>query len=236
MLDNGLARSAASPMSLWPLVRLVLGSILVQIIAVVFCQGARLSLFWTFVVVAISGDLWLVLRYELLSGRLGWPNVRSRFSPVESKRLLFAAAGALILIALSTALDWGLTWIGVKLPPIPVAGFMPTQPDQLLVAVTVIGVVGPFAEELVFRGALLDWLRQRYRARFAVVLSSLVFALVHGIAFRSGVSGWLQFGYRFLLGVATCILALRDKSLRSPFVLHAVNNVIACVASVSEGI
>ena len=46
-----------------------------------------------------------------------------------------------------------------------------------------------------------------------------------------GVTGWLQFGYRFLLGVGTGSLALRYASLHAPFVLHAVDNLFFCVES-----
>jgi membrane protease YdiL (CAAX protease family) len=108
---------------------------------------------------------------------------------------------------------------------------LPTHPDDLPLAIGVFAIVGPFAEELVFRGVLLDWLRQRSSTTWAIALSSLLFAVAHGISFKSGFSGWLPFFYRLLMGIANCVLALKYNSLRVPFVLHAANNLVVCAAS-----
>jgi membrane protease YdiL (CAAX protease family) len=211
---------------------ITLGMFFLQFIVLSVCQGRHVSLFMTYIVVTAIGDLWWMVRYDQLAYRRGWQSVQFRFAPVSGKALLRGVGGAIALMLLTTAVSWTLIWAGVKVVPIPAPGFVPTRPSQLLLAIAVIGIVGPFAEELVFRGALLDWLRQRISTSSAIVLSSLLFAVIHGISFKSGVSGWLQFGYRFLMGVANGVLALRYHSLRVPFVLHAVNNVIVCVASV----
>jgi membrane protease YdiL (CAAX protease family) len=47
---------------------------------------------------------------------------------------------------------------------------------------------------------------------------------------KAGRSGGLALFDRFLLGMATSFLALRYKSLRPAFVLHAVNNGVAALA------
>jgi len=222
----------STAMRLRNIVGLVLGSLLAQLIAFVPCRIAGLSLFPTYIVVMTAGNLWLICRYARLTERRRWQSMQARFAPVGAKGLLLAAASAIALVALTTAVAWALIWVGVKVVPIPVPGFAPTQPDQLLPAILTFGIIGPFAEELIFRGLLLDWLRQRTSAGPAIALSSLIFALVHDNGFGIGVTGWLQFGYRFLMGVGTGLLALRYASLRAPFVLHAVNNLFFCAESV----
>jgi membrane protease YdiL (CAAX protease family) len=82
-----------------------------------------------------------------------------------------------------------------------------------------------------FRGLLLDWLRQRIAVWPTIVIISLLFASLHNNSLSSGLAGWLIFGHRFLLGVGTSFLAVQYKSLRAPFILHATNNGIACVVS-----
>jgi membrane protease YdiL (CAAX protease family) len=224
--------SVAATVRLRDILGITLGMFFLQFAAFAVCQGVQLSPFMTYIVVTAIGDLWWMVRYDQLAYRRGWQRVQFRFAPVSGRALLVGVGGALALMLLTTAVSWALIWAGVNVVPIPAPGFVPTRASQLLLAIAVIGIVGPFAEELVFRGALLDWLRQRVPSRSAIVWSSLLFALIHGISFKSGVAGWLQFGYRFLMGVANGVLASRYHSLRVPFVLHAVNNIIVCVASV----
>jgi membrane protease YdiL (CAAX protease family) len=40
-------------------------------------------------------------------------------------------------------------------------GFVPSGIDQLLLGVLIVVILAPFAEELMFRGLLLDWLKQK---------------------------------------------------------------------------
>jgi uncharacterized protein len=216
---------------LWNIVGLVLGSLLAQLIAFVPCRIAGLAAFPTYIVVATAGDLWLIGRYERLADRRGWQSVQGRFAAAGAKGLLLAAAGAIALVLITTAVTWALMWMGIKVAPIPMPSFAPTQPNQLLPAILTFVIIAPFAEELIFRGLLLDWLRQETSAARAIALSSLIFALVHDNSFGQGVTAWLQFGYRYLMGVGTGSLALRYASLRAPFVLHAVNNLFFCVES-----
>jgi membrane protease YdiL (CAAX protease family) len=107
----------------------------------------------------------------------------------------------------------------------------PSGIDQLPLTVLFVVILAPFAEELVFRGLLLDWLKQKLSARQAILITSLIFALLHDNHLMTGAAGWIELVDRFLMGVGASILALRGHSLRGSFVMHAANNMIACITS-----
>ena len=84
-----------------------------------------------------------------------------------------------------------------------------------VVLVALIGVVlAPLFEEIVFRGFLLTCLRQRWGTGLALVVSSLVFGMVHG-------EGILTVG---TLGLVFGALALWRGSLTASITAHALVN------------
>lgn len=86
---------------------------------------------------------------------------------------------------------------------------------QLLGTVLIVGIAIPFYEEIFFRGFLYDALEDRWNTKVALIASSIVFALVHGVTFfvpllfLSFVLGWLK---------------MKSGNLRMCFLLHAANN------------
>jgi membrane protease YdiL (CAAX protease family) len=124
-----------------------------------------------------------------------------------------------------------LMWAGVELPSLPDTDFE-TGGQGLLPAVFLdIVIIAPVAEELLVRGLLLDWLRQKMAVWPAILSSAVVFGLLHGVALHSGLSGWLQFGFRVSGGILMASLAVRFQSLRPSLVWHATNNGCAVIAS-----
>jgi membrane protease YdiL (CAAX protease family) len=78
-------------------------------------------------------------------------------------------------------------------------------------------VVGPLAEELVFRGYVFRLLQQKTSIRIAAGVSSLIFAAVHGIQ-----TGWLI--NHFLLGLFCCFVYVRSNSVWASVITHVGNN------------
>ncbi len=78
----------------------------------------------------------------------------------------------------------------------------------------------PFLEELVFRGILLNSLRPRLGAAWAIGLSSLVFAMLHGLAASGPI---------FVLALAMGAAMVLSGNLFVPFALHAMNNGVQLV-------
>jgi membrane protease YdiL (CAAX protease family) len=78
------------------------------------------------------------------------------------------------------------------------------------------GIIAPFAEELYFRGIIYAWLRQKWGIWVAMLISSLIFGLLHGEASIAGAA--------FVLGIVLAWSYERSDSLLSPILIHIINN------------
>jgi membrane protease YdiL (CAAX protease family) len=76
-------------------------------------------------------------------------------------------------------------------------------------------MVGPFVEELFFRGLLYSWMRQRTSLSVSIILSSLLFASLHGTVSPVQLIGGLLFASIFEW----------RKNIWAPFAVHCLANV-----------
>jgi membrane protease YdiL (CAAX protease family) len=183
------------------------------------------------IVSGIASAVWCIVGYQRLSRSRGWDSLQVRFSSVNSKIILWSAAGAIALVALPALLATLLQSADLNLKEVPVLSVLPRDLRELPLAIVFVVILGPFSEELIFRGLLLDWLKQKMAVWPAALIISLLFALLHNNAFKSGIIAWIAFSDRFLLGLATSFLALRYRSLRPAFAMHATLNGCVCIAS-----
>ncbi len=190
------------------------------------------SKFATAVIFGISVYATLIVGYRWLSQEQGWDSLHTRFSPVGKKVLMVGAIGGVGLVTLIASAAALMQWAGIEIGHVPTPAVLPHDWVELPLAILVIVIVGPLAEELLFRGLLLDWLRQKMNAWMAAVILSAVFALLHNNGFANGAIGWLAFADRFFLGMLASALAIKYHSLRPSLVMHGTVNGIACVVSV----
>lgn len=106
-------------------------------------------------------------------------------------------------------------------------GLMPEGFLGVAIMATVVIVVAPIAEEIVYRGVLLGALERRWGRTAGLVVSALVFSAVHGsvagfvpLAVVGGLMGWL---YR------------ASGSLRVAIVAHALFNAMGVAVLVAQG-
>ncbi|WP_409276277.1 lysostaphin resistance A-like protein [Neobacillus sp. SCS-31] len=78
--------------------------------------------------------------------------------------------------------------------------------------------ITPFAEELLFRGYLFNKWGETLGISKAMVLTSLLFSILH---LNSGFIG------HFVFGLFCCIVYIKTKRLIVSIILHALNNLIA---------
>jgi membrane protease YdiL (CAAX protease family) len=96
-----------------------------------------------------------------------------------------------------------------------------------LAAFTLIVLIAPWSEELVFRGIFLRGFVPRYGITKAVLTSAALFAAVHFYPVR--LPGM------FAAGILLCFLALRAGSLWPGILAHTLNNAIAATGMFFTG-
>ncbi|MCC2671167.1 MAG: hypothetical protein K0Q72_3638 [Armatimonadetes bacterium] len=92
------------------------------------------------------------------------------------------------------------------------------QPVAVASMILIIGIIGPIAEEVFFRGFAHQALKRRLGLIPAVILSSLFFALIHGNP--------IALFPIFVIGVALAVIYERTGSLAAPIALHCTNNLV----------
>ncbi|MDN3077081.1 CPBP family intramembrane metalloprotease [Enterococcus faecalis] len=83
-------------------------------------------------------------------------------------------------------------------------------------------ILGPIIEELVFRGIILGYLQRSFSKQFAVIISALLFGLVH--------FDWAQSIHTFIAGIIYGIVYLKYKSIFIPIFIHSITNFLVNVS------
>jgi len=236
ILINPYATQPVQPARLRDIALLLVGGLIVgAIFGVIGLAVVRVFTHSKFVEGIVVGTIvygTLLLGYQRLAENRGWDSLRARFSGTRPKVLLAAAASGVGLTVLLFAFAVLLRWLGVDVVPLPQPEILPRNASQLIFAIVLIAIIGPLAEELIFRGLLLDWLKQKINVWAAAVILSVIFALLHNNGFKLGAIGALAFGVRMSVGLAASAFAVRYRTLRPCFVMHATFNGVACVLSV----
>jgi membrane protease YdiL (CAAX protease family) len=147
------------------------------------------------------------------------PWISSAISAVRS--LLFA-----IPIILVIGIAWSALLYAVDLPTEPqdLIGII-RDADNLgyLIALGVLAVaIAPINEELLFRGGLFRFFNTRMPTSIAMILSSILFAILH--------LNWFSFLPLVVLGCFLCTATLKTGSLKSAMIMHALFNLNSVVS------
>ncbi len=122
-----------------------------------------------------------------------------------SGTLLYAAQNILTFIDFDQAQDVGFGQL--------------TQQFEYVLAFFTLVVLAPIAEEVLFRGYLLSKLRGHVATWIAVLITSLLFGLVH-FAWNVGIDV-------FALSIVLCVVTIWTKSLWPAILIHMLKNGIA---------
>lgn len=90
----------------------------------------------------------------------------------------------------------------------------------LVVDIIITSICVPISEELIFRGVIFNTLNNRMNFVYAMIISSVLFALFHGFG---------RIITTFLFGLCLCILYLKTDNILIPIIIHAINNFVACL-------
>lgn len=97
------------------------------------------------------------------------------------------------------------------------------SPVDLVVSILILALVPAIVEELVYRGVILNGFLSKMKPYSAVVLSALIFAVMHG--------SLQQFLYQFILGMCLGLIMLYSENIWFPMLLHFLNNALVVILS-----
>lgn len=140
--------------------------------------------------------------------------------------LICLVAGAALAVSVIVGLGQLAAHEIVKFHPRPEERFfVDGAAYQYPVVILTAAIVAPFVEEFYFRGVLLSWLGRKITILPAILVSAVLFGLLHfRFSSHPGAEGWVLTGVIALIGLVNAILAVRTKSLWPPFALHAGYN------------
>ncbi len=104
------------------------------------------------------------------------------------------------------------------------AGFEGISPFLL---VLIVGILGPMNEEFIFRGVLYHGYRQSGRVVGAVVLSSVLFGMMH--------LNFNQMAYAIVVGIIGVLLIECTGSIFASMIFHATINTTSMLAAFAQG-
>ena len=139
-------------------------------------------------ILLFQGLLSLVLYVRIHRMRLEVPKVLGLDHPFQLGDLVGGLVGycmSLPLVALSGLLTTALfDSVGKEIAPQPILDSL-SELDGWLNCVTLfllVVFIGPLLEEVIFRGFLFSWLRQRMGAPLGLVVQAVIFAVIHQYA------------------------------------------------------
>ncbi|MDA0701823.1 MAG: type II CAAX endopeptidase family protein [Proteobacteria bacterium] len=167
-------------------------------------------------VVALVLPLYLFVVRRHWRGWAALGFVPTRFGAVALALLAWIVAMPLIGFAEEAFSAW--LDLGDRNPQFDSIGDLLGSPIMLGVAILAIGVIVPIAEEAFFRGLLFGWLRGRLGLAAGVLLSSLLFSVVHVFD--------VVLLPVFLLGILFAVIYTLSKSLWPAIIAHGTHNTL----------
>lgn len=167
----------------------------------------------------VAGIVVMIVFGAMRTLRPEWLSFGPKTPPAADMPLFWpwvAITAVLMFLAGQTAAEWVYAHLGS-------AGFdQHTQTQQssgFMLSLLVSLLVAPIVEETLFRGVLYPMLRKRAGALVAAVISSLLFALMHG--------NWVQAVAVIPLGLLLALVAERTHRVWPCAVLHMIYNFAA---------
>ena len=102
---------------------------------------------------------------------------------------------------------------------------IPEHPIGIFISFVTMALIAGIFEELLFRGAVLSYLR-RYGDLFAVLVSAFLFAVLH--------RNLIQLPYTFALGVIMGLVAVKSENIIYSMIIHILNNTLAFASMLLE--
>lgn len=224
-----------------------LASIIASIVAKVLYPASTSSpqFFSWYPFLLVGSQAFALIAFLKISGKSFWLLWRGRPGPESTGALGETCRGiAVWLMAMPTII---FTSMCVSLLMLRLAGVEPLEqpvvqqlrqltgdPQKFLPRALLIAVFIPALEEILFRGVIHSWLRQRFSARTTIFLSSMFFAAVH-YAPSIGWSNVEVLVSLFVLALFLGKLYERTHALWAPAALHGSFNLGTVLVILATG-
>ena len=93
--------------------------------------------------------------------------------------------------------------------------------ESVIMQFLVIGLIVPICEELIFRGLIYERITQSGSERWAMILTSIIFAFFHG--------SWIQIIYAFCFSLIIIYTHQRCGTFFAPVLFHIISNISSLV-------
>ena len=211
----------------WPLLCLLL-SLLLSLIASQIANGQEIEYS------VVTSNIWFQVSYILLNfglyiliyylynktKKISYNAIRLNFKMKWHTYLLLIGIGVISLFGIQYFIGAVDKFLEVIKYPIdndlPVIN--PTGWGTYFASLLLLAVIPAIEEELIFRGIIFNGLRSRFKDYQAMLISALMFAVMH--------ANLQQFVYPFLLGIIMAWIVMRTGSLVSSMIVHFTNNAI----------
>lgn len=96
--------------------------------------------------------------------------------------------------------------------------------QDLFLGILTAVILAPLTEDTIFRGYVLEMLSKRYKKWTAIIISSLIFAVIHFQFFRPGLTVYMLFW-----SMLTGYLYIRFNNIYPSLLFHSLNNIWAYI-------
>lgn len=103
----------------------------------------------------------------------------------------------------------------------------PVAPSIILIFGII--VLAPIAEELLFRGLILNELRKRMNEHLAILVQACFFVILHNFTFENTLSSYIAVVQTLIDGILYGYARKYTKSIYTPITMHMIGNLIAVI-------
>lgn len=151
--------------------------------------------------------------------------IRKKQTGINTYDFSFSSLKIMVLVSISViAIQTGIVSPIINLFPMPEFMqkiFLEFANQNGVYSFIAIVIAAPIIEELIFRGIILNGLLQRYSPVKSIILSSILFGIVH-------LNPW-QFVSALIIGMFSGWVYYKTKKLSLSILIHLVNNLVAFV-------
>jgi len=154
----------------------------------------------------------------------------TKFKPIKNPHIIVSSVilAFVSVFAIGSFIglfNWGLYEIGYRPSSIE---FEMDTPWKLIAGIFSMALLPAVAEELLFRGIILQGLMKKYSKFASIIMSAIFFMLMHGAL--------SQTLYQFYLGIILAVVVAYGGSIFYGMILHFLNNLIVLVVNFAGGL